>query len=155
MNLSRLKEELHSFQNTDWMILLVTVSLFLTQYVMAGVLILYLGWMIYKKQLWSAIKEQPGALWIYLFVFLEIIVSLFATNFTGLVNAIGMLLVPFSLRASSVEKGTRFRFRLNNSSVLVKPVTCLFFSRGCPLPSLRGNKPTTPWHTALIYPFCS
>ena len=60
---------------------------------MAGVLILYLGWMIYKKQLWSAIKEQPGALWIYLFVFLEIIVSLFATNFTGLVNAIGMLLV--------------------------------------------------------------
>ncbi|NME44723.1 O-antigen ligase family protein [Faecalicoccus pleomorphus] len=93
MNLSRLKEELHSFQNTDWMLLLVTVSLFLTQYVMAGVLILYLGWMIYKKQLWSAIKEQPGALWIYLFVFLEIIVSLFATNFTGLVNAIGMLLV--------------------------------------------------------------
>ncbi|WP_304001742.1 O-antigen ligase family protein [Faecalicoccus pleomorphus] len=93
MNLSTLKEELHSFQNTDWMLLLVTVSLFLTQYVMAGVLILYLGWMIYKKQLWSAIKEQPGALWIYLFVFLEIIVSLFATNFTGLVNAIGMLLV--------------------------------------------------------------
>ena len=91
MDLSTLKEEFHSFQNTDWMLLMVTVSLFLTQYVMASVLILYLGWMIYKKQLWSAIKEQPGALWIYLFVFLEIIVSLFATNFTGLVNAIGML----------------------------------------------------------------
>lgn len=93
MNLSTLKEELHSFQNTDWMLLMITVSLFLTQYVTAGVLILYLGWMIYNKQLWSAVKEQPGALWIYLFVFLEIVVSLFATNFTGLVNAIGMLLV--------------------------------------------------------------
>ena len=53
MNLSTLKEEFHSFQNKDWMLLMITVSLFLTQYVTAGVLILYLGWMIYNKQLWS------------------------------------------------------------------------------------------------------
>ncbi len=93
MNLSTLKEEFHSFQNTDWMLLMVTVSLFLTQYVTAAVLLVFLGWTAYKKELWVSIKEQPGAIWIYLFIGIEIIVSFFANNLIGLVNALGMLLV--------------------------------------------------------------
>ena len=93
MNLSTLKEEFHSFQNTDWMLLMVTVSLFLTQYVTAAVLLVFLGWTAYKKELWVSIKEQPGAIWIYLFIGIEIIVSFFANNLIGLVNALGTLLV--------------------------------------------------------------
>ena len=93
MNLIRVKEDFRSFHHMDWMLLMTTVSLFLTQYVTAAILLVFLGWTAYKKELWVSIKEQPGAIWIYLFIGMEIIVSFFANNLIGLVNSLGMLLV--------------------------------------------------------------
>lgn len=93
MCFSTFRQKCASLQKMDWMILLIVVSLFCTQYVTAAALFGFLGVMIWKRKLWSSIQCQPGFLWIYLFIALEVVVSLVASNVTGMINAIGMFLV--------------------------------------------------------------
>lgn len=82
-----------SFSTKDKWILGIVISLFCTQYVTALALLLFLGYHLWKKNLFSSIQKQPGYRWIYLFIILEIVVSLIASNRVGLINAIGMFLV--------------------------------------------------------------
>lgn len=82
-----------SLRGYDALFIGLIVSLFCTQAITAVYLMIVLGISLYKKELIPALRKQPGALWIYGFIGLQIVVSAWASNMVGLVNALGMGLV--------------------------------------------------------------
>ena len=85
--------ELRSLRGYDALFIGLIVSLFCTQIITAAYLLIVLGVALYKKELIPALRKQPGALWIYAFIGLQVVVSAFEQNIVGLVNALGMGLV--------------------------------------------------------------
>ena len=87
------KYDLSTFHSSDWMILCAILAMFFTQYGLAAVLVIILVHELKNKKLISDIKEQPGWKWIYGFIGLQLIVTLFYGNWIGLLNAFGMLII--------------------------------------------------------------
>ena len=84
-------DELKGMNSFEKSILLAVASLFLPfQYasLVLGIILVYALW---KGKLIQAIQKQPGAIWLYSFVVLEILVSMFYQNWIGLLNAFGYL----------------------------------------------------------------
>lgn len=74
-------------------LVLVSASLFLPMELTSLVLVLYVLYALFKRDLGSMIRLQPGAFFLYTFVGLELVVSLFYKNYIGAVNALGIGLV--------------------------------------------------------------
>lgn len=82
-----------SFSIDEYMILFACASLFLPMQISALCIVAVLVYALVNKKLISSIKKQPGAIFLYGFCILEIIVSLYYSNMTGVINAVGMLIV--------------------------------------------------------------
>lgn len=84
-------EDLKAFNSYEKSILIAVAGLFLPfQYasIVVGMVILYA---VVKTNLLESVKKQPGALWLYSFIGLQIVVSLFYQNWIGLLNSFGYL----------------------------------------------------------------
>lgn len=84
-------KDIQSFSNLEKSILIGIAGLFLPfQYasVVIGALLVYA---FFKGNLIQCVKEQRGAIWLYAFVLLEIIVSLWYKNWIGVLNSFGFL----------------------------------------------------------------
>lgn len=79
--------------NLEKAILLSVTSLFLPYQFSAVVLGLVVLYSLYTHQLIPSIKEQTGALWLYGFIGLELVVSCFYQNTIGILNTFGILLI--------------------------------------------------------------
>lgn len=94
MQYIRLKiKEIQSLSLEEKMVLFVACSLFLPMYVSTICIAIVTGFALFKKNLFSSIKHQIGAKFLYAFCLLEVIVSLFYANSIGVINALGMLLI--------------------------------------------------------------
>ncbi len=91
--MNQIKTDLKDFQSSDWLILLGVCSLFLphtlTVIVFVGIVLIAL----FKFNLMQSIKKQKGNIFIYGFVFLEMLVSFFYRNWTGLLVSLSFLLL--------------------------------------------------------------
>ena len=84
-------EDLKSFNSYEKSILIAVAGLFLPfQYasVVIGLVLLYAAC---KTNLIESVKKTPGAIWLYSFIALQIVVSLFYQNWVGLLNSFGYL----------------------------------------------------------------
>lgn len=86
-------EEIKKLSQDEKLILFVAFSLFLPMYAFVICILIVLINALLKKNLISSIKKQTGAKFLYAFCLLEILVSVFYTNSTGIINALGMLLI--------------------------------------------------------------
>ena len=91
--MNQIKADLKEFQLSDWLILLGVCSLFLphTLTVIVYVGIVFIA--LFKCELMQSIKKQKGNLFIYGFVFLEMLVSFIYRNWTGLLVSLSFLLL--------------------------------------------------------------
>ena len=82
-------EDFKKFNSFEKSILIAVAGLFLPfQYasIVVGIVLVYA---LLKGDLIHSVKKQTGAIWLYAFVILQIIVSLFYQNWIGLLNAFG------------------------------------------------------------------
>lgn len=74
-------------------ILLCVASLFLPYQFSALLLGLTILYTLFTRQLIPSIQKQAGALWLYGFIGLELVVSCFYHNTVGILNTLGILLI--------------------------------------------------------------
>lgn len=84
-------EDIKNFNSFEKSILIAVAGLFLPFQLASVVVGIVLVYALIKGDLLASIKKQTGAIWLYAFVFLQIIVSLFYQNWVGLLNAFGYL----------------------------------------------------------------
>ena len=84
-------EEFKHFDSFEKSILIAVASLFLPFELACVVLAIVILYGLKRGNLLQAIKKQPGAKWLYAFILLQIIVTLFYQNWMGFMNAFGFL----------------------------------------------------------------
>ena len=92
---SQVIHDIQMFDSLEKSILIAVAGLFLPFQFAAAVLVFVLVYAAFKGELIHAIRHQLGAVWFYSFCVLEVVVSCAAQNWTGLVNALGFVLIGF------------------------------------------------------------
>ena len=77
----------------EWLILLVSISIFLPYYITAATVLTVVCILVFQKRLPDLIRQVPKSKYILLFTALSALVSLFYRNWLGLACSVGILIL--------------------------------------------------------------